>query len=352
MKIIQGEDSQFYDKVINCNICGTCFKMDSNYSELKNHIAKAHGGGNQSKGQNLIDNEEEKSKLKCYICKSAFSEPSILDKHITSAHELIHTIFKDSIGKQQVSKGKASKIVKTSFREKLFQKNLKNKKEVVEKIKAEFSSELNDPLALGKHDYTNEEKEDIIEKYLYAKHVNDNLTMSIFLKKLSHEEEINIDISMFSKWLKEKGITIEKDFKCDLCSDKFEIESQLKKHIKVIHSEEQVFSNEEKAKIIQRYFEERYNNRYFRAKTFILNLFSEGIKIHKELLTKWIEEEGPYKFKCHYPNCPKKFKRKSHLQEHIVIIHEDNKPFHCNICKISFPLKKNLNSHNRRKHEN
>ena len=65
------------------------------------------------------------------------------------------------------------------------------------------------------------------------------------------------------------------------------------------------------------------------------------------MLLKWLEEESPYQFQCKL--CPKKFKRKWHLQEHIVVVHEE-KAFECDICNLKFSLKRALANHYKRKH--
>mgnify|MGYP003338982600 CR=1 FL=1 len=59
---------------------------------------------------------------------------------------------------------------------------------------------------LRKIHYSSEEKEDIIEKYLYAKYVNKKITPSKFVDNLSMKEGIEIEKYTFFTWLKEKGV--------------------------------------------------------------------------------------------------------------------------------------------------
>ena len=53
--------------------------------------------------------------------------------------------------------------------------------------------------------------------------------------------------------------------------------------------------------------------------------------------------ENKKPFKCNI--CDANFARKPYLKGHIASVHEGKKPYKCNICDTSFTRKENLNRH-------
>ena len=64
----------------------------------------------------------------------------------------------------------------------------------------------------------------------------------------------------------------------------------------------------------------------------------------------WNVHENEKPFRCEI--CQSCYKQKSDLNKHIRTVHENEKPFKCEICHSCFGRKSNLNRHKKNVHEN
>ena len=111
----------------------------------------------------------------------------------------------------------------------------------------------------------------------------------------------------------------QKPFKCDICDSKFSVNSKLNRHIRTVHEEKKV----------------------------------EPEVIVSEVdvsLTVCSDSSDFSNLEC--TTCGMRFAKKSHLQEHIISVHEKKKPFACHKCDSRFSGNSNLRAHINTVHEN
>ena len=96
------------------------------------------------------------------------------------------------------------------------------------------------------------------------------------------------------------------------------------------------------------------NSRVFRILLLKKCLFKEIVwegeneKTIQECIDKSFAEPI-HSFKCN--NCNAIFKNRKHLDQHIICVHEGNRPFKCQICDYSASTKQNLTTHCKSNHE-
>ncbi|KAJ9596357.1 hypothetical protein L9F63_012632 [Diploptera punctata] len=142
-----------------------------------------------------------------------------------------------------------------------------------------------------------------------------------------HREEIsfqeNIKISK----------TVEKPFTCNMCYICFSDESEYSTHLYKQHGEKSSRNGPQLVYI-------RMSTQDEVSLTTIKSYIS-----HVDNCKESPHHTTDKDFSCN--SCNKSFLRKSHLKEHIQIIHSKVKLFTCLICKKSFGRKSGLNRHER-----
>ena len=110
--------------------------------------------------------------------------------------------------------------------------------------------------------------------------------------------------------------------------------------------------------IYYRYFlhlvSKKENSRVFRILLLKKCLFKEIVwegeneKTIQECIDKSFAEPI-HSFKCN--NCNAIFKNRKHLDQHIICVHEGNRPFQCSICNDAFSKEESLINHKETVHE-
>ena len=111
----------------------------------------------------------------------------------------------------------------------------------------------------------------------------------------------------------------KKPFKCDLCDSKFSVNSKLNRHIRTVHEEKKVESE----------------------------VIGSEVDVN---LTVCSDANDYSNLECTI--CSMRFAKKSHLQEHIISVHEKKKLFACHKCDSRFSGHSNLRAHINTVHEN
>ena len=157
----------------------------------------------------------------------------------------------------------------------------------------------------------------------------------------------------FSTPIDEKKKSILKksrSFKCKICHTSFEVKTNLKKHITVVHEGRKLT----KCSICDATFKSKHNlKRHIDAvheekKPFKCNLCefngvtNKGLHSHKT--TAHLKP-----FKCE--SCWVRFGREIYLKRHITIVHDEKRPFKCIVCDAKFKLKQCLKRHTDAVHE-
>lgn len=133
--------------------------------------------------------------------------------------------------------------------------------------------------------------------------------------------------SVTSPISKPGGASSDKPFVCETCGTAFKKNSNLAKHMKLVHLGERNFACPEPG-----------CGRLFGQKS---NLNSHIKAVHRG--------EKPYV--CDEPGCGKRFSQKSGLKAHIKTVHHGERPYVCPECNSSFGHRGDLNRHIRVLHE-
>ena len=311
-------------ELLECEICDTCFQSDlcdTSFGSEKgfiNHIVSVH---------------DEKSLLKCDICKDEFSDYASLTSHVESCHLNSKPFQCAFCGECFEALSEMNKHIKTH---KVSSKTHKDRGNIENQFECKICNvDFSAQFILDEHTAVAHERKNTIDNDIDGENlkVKDSNT-------LVHEEK---EIKEINEVDDEKNKSEWKSTNDELTTSK----SKMKMPVKKENSIGKSYPSNERATIIQKYFEAKYENKYLTPTKFISNLSKDGKKVRKSMLLKWLEEESPYQFQCKL--CPKKFKRKWHLQEHIVVVHEE-KAFECDICNLKFSLKRALANHYKRKH--
>ena len=133
-------------------------------------------------------------------------------------------------------------------------------------------------------------------------------------------------------------------FKCNNCDASFSLKARLNRHIgflvcrnpRTVHEGKLLTKKSNKANL-KMHIESVHEQK----KPFKCNICDVGFS-HKGYLDKHIHEEKK-PFKCN--DCGTSYSRKGNLNRHIKSVHERKEPFKCNYCDKAFSLKGNLNRH-------
>lgn len=117
------------------------------------------------------------------------------------------------------------------------------------------------------------------------------------------------------------GLIPDKPYQCAQCGVAFKKNSNLVKHMKLVH-------------LGERNFECPYNNcgRMFGQKS-NLNSHVRAVHLHQR------------PFKCDKPGCTRAFSQKSGLKAHIKTVHDGERPYKCDACSAAFGHRGDLNRH-------
>ena len=319
--------------------CTSCMKRFSRMDHLKLHIACVH------------DNKKE---FMCLICKKGFSRKDKLNNHILLVHEKEKSYQCDTCKcffstKQHLKRHIEIVHDENKPNKKIYKLKNKDKKNIG---KYESSTEINnvqsnldnvlDPIPVEPSKATkqcskieensNKGKQLIWDILIYDKKYNKNLERQSgcgkSTKKIHEKSRKNLKMPDFAKAIKYSQI--QKKTKelpwCHVCKINFNLEKELKDHIKSTHAEEKPY------KCHQCPF---CDKKMSREKTL------------KDHISSVHEKEKLYQ--CH--TCENFFSYKQHLKRHIEMVHEKKKPFKCSTCERCFSQTHLLNRHIETVHE-
>ena len=268
-------------------ICDICEKSFGDKNCLREHIRNVH---------EKIRNPETK-KPTCQTCKKEFSKQSNLNFHIASIH-INESIFKCSICDKKFKREdhlRSHHFKVHGEKQKHVTNNIANIKcEICEKSFADKSS-------LSHH---------VRKLHKFAEGYTCDMCNKVFV---------------YENYLKLHIITVhnnERNFECKVCNKKFKQDCVLKRHITMIHSDN------EKSKLTSEH------------KKLELKLDKELTNNDKHNVSEF-QESTVDLVKLHIcKKCDTVFTEKSHLDNHLVSVHKDEKNFQCSLCNRRYMTKK------------
>ena len=216
--------------------------------------------------------------------------------------------------------------------------NLEEKLETLEREKEEIEYEY----------YENMDSIDnIIMKYVKEYQMKKNNINKYYMDKIN---ELN-DKCKYNSTTKNNEI-YSNDLECPYCGKKWSCKSALKTHIRV-HTNERPFKCSQcTASFKQKIHLQQHKHTHSGIKKYKCNQCSKcfrqqsGLIIHK----KTHESYENRKHKCKYNGCNKRFIQKNDLKKH-YLVHQNKKPFKCDICGNGYRNTTQLKKHMTNKHE-
>jgi hypothetical protein len=149
---------------------------------------------------------------------------------------------------------------------------------------------------------------------------------------------------------KKSNLEKNRSFKCKICDASFEVKTNLKKHIALVHEGRKLT----KCSICDATFKFKHNLKrhidtvHEEKKPFKCNLCEfNGVTnkgLHSHETTVHLKP-----FECE--SCGVRFGREIYLKRHVVVVHEEKRPFQCIVCDAKFKLKQCLKRHTDAVHE-
>ena len=295
--------------------CHLCFDKFNNYNDFAFHLTDIHELG--------------KFQYQCDICNKAFSGNTTLLEHKKYVHEGAskqlaepEKVFCDKCGKSYVNQNSLkSHMMRIHNEYEITDKDLHKKCEQCGKV-------FNEPQEFDHHlRLCLKDPKELSCKFCDTKWVS-HLSLELHItsehKKILFACDIcglSTDQSTLSKH--KKSVHEKKyDHICHLCGKGFQAPCDLQEHLGKIHGQ-----GEPKHKC------ETCGKKYW-------NTFN--LKTHIE------SNHSNSTYPC--GQCSKVFKVKNYLQTHVRIVHENYKPFKCDLCEEKFLYERDLKRHKRCHH--
>uniref|UniRef100_A0A8D9B9M8 Zinc finger protein 91 n=1 Tax=Cacopsylla melanoneura TaxID=428564 RepID=A0A8D9B9M8_9HEMI len=292
--------------------CLDCNAIMKNFGSLKKHVRESHSGETFS----------------CDECSKSFSTKKSLRDHYKKLHRISIRSSREENDMKKRSMVYVEGVVKYKCPECGFMvKRFQGLREHIVSVHAEVKEHVcivcGSAFGLARR----------LKTHYIRRHTVNILTQA------NHDTEDKLDVTKIFNVNKEDcqimlGEKVK--FKCPECPRSYGNFSELKKHLAVHTGEKQFVCS-----VCQRgfYMKNRLNEHYKRVHH--MNFTSRDHDLRRETETN---VDGVRKYKCPQPGCASSFQRFNALQEH-MLSHTGEKPYTCEACGKSFPLKRRLNAH-------
>jgi len=301
----KNEDGQIDNHQSGDMACELCFVKFQTPTELCKHMEQSHHGYQfhmcsqcffKAPTKSLLlrhiarNHDEGSKRFRCMLCNTAFTTRGSLTTHTKKEHKG-HKIFMcDTCGK----KFQTHKTLDV------------HRRVVHEQVK---------PFSCDQCDYTAGQKASLIT-HINSVHENNR---PYVCELCGYKTASPSTLNAHKRMVHEK----QRPFVCETCGRSFAAKAGMENHILLIHDKAMPYACDHCPKRFKR----------------------------KPDLTNHVKcvHQGNY-FVCKFCNNP--FQSQRNLDRHVSVVHDQNKPFECGACGLSFARKERLKQHIERTHQN